>query len=261
MDGTIVDYMKISVITVCFNSEQTISDTMRSVAIQTHPDLEHIVIDGASQDDTLAVVRTFQDHSPRVITERDGGIYDAMNKGLSLATGEFVGFLNADDMLAGPEVMSVIATAAGTGADAVYGDLSYVNKDRITEVLRYWSSGLFDAASLRHGWMPPHPTFYVRRSLVQTLGLFDLQFQIAADYDFMLRYLGQPGIRVAYVPEVLVYMRAGGASNRSLKALFRKSAEDLAAMRKNRVGGLTTLLCKNARKLPQFFRRPIQQAH
>lgn len=260
MNGTIAACMKISIITVCFNSGRTISDTMRSVAIQTHPDLEHIVIDGASQDDTLAVVRTFQDRRPRVLSERDGGIYDAMNKGLALATGEFVGFLNADDMLAGPEVLSVIAAAAGAGADAVYGDLSYVDKERTSDVLRYWSSGAFDAARLRYGWMPPHPTFYVRRSLVQTLGRFDLQFRIAADYDFMLRYLRQPGLRVAYVPEVLVYMRAGGASNRSMKALIRKSAEDLVALRKNHVGGLTTLLCKNARKLPQFFRRPAQQA-
>lgn len=255
VDGTIVDSMKISIITVCFNSEKTISDTMRSVATQTHQDLEHIIIDGASQDNTLAVVREFQGGSPQVVSERDGGIYDAMNKGLRLATGEFVGFLNADDMLAGPNVLSLIAAAVGAGADAVYGDLSYVDKDRPAKVLRYWSSGVFDADSLRYGWMPPHPTFYIRRSLVQALGLFDLQFRIAADYDFMLRYLGQPGIRVAYVPEVLVCMRAGGASNHSMRALIQKSGEDLVALKKNRVGGIVTLLCKNTRKLPQFFRR------
>ena len=252
--------MKITIITVCFNSARTIADTMRSVACQSHHDLEHVIVDGASNDDTLTIVRSFPERLSRVVSERDAGIYDAMNKGLALATGEFVGFLNADDMLAGPEVLSVIAAAAGTGVDAVYGDLSYVDKDRTSEVLRYWSSGAFDAASLRYGWMPPHPTFYVRRSLVQTLGRFDLRFRIAADYDFMLRYLGQPGIRVAYVPEVLVYMRAGGASNHSMKALIRKSGEDLAALRKNHAGGLTTLLCKNARKLPQFFRRPASQA-
>lgn len=248
--------MKISIITVSFNSADTIADTMRSVAMQTYPELEHIVVDGASSDETLAVVRSFPDRLSRVVSERDTGIYDAMNKGLALATGDLVGFLNADDMLANPWVITRIAAAAGRDVDAVYGDLSYVNKDRPTEVLRHWSSGTFDARRLRYGWMPPHPTFYIRRSLARSLGFFDLQFRIAADYDFMLRCLARPGVRVAYVPEVLVRMRAGGASNRSLGALVNKSREDLIALKKNRVGGITTLLLKNARKLPQFVYRP-----
>jgi glycosyltransferase len=248
--------MKISIITVCFNSAQTIADTLRSVGSQTHPDLEHIVVDGASKDDTLQIVRALAGRMTQVVSERDAGIYDAMNKGLALATGEFVGFLNADDMLADAEAVSRIAAAAGTGVDAVYGDLSYVNKDRPTDVLRYWSSGTFDASLLRYGWMPPHPTFYIRRSLLESLGLFDLQFRIAADYDFMLRFLSRPDVRVAYVPVVLVRMRAGGASNRSLSALVRKSREDLVALKKNGVGGVATLVFKNARKLPQFLSRP-----
>lgn len=249
--------MKISIITVCFNSAETIADTMQSVATQTHPDIEHIVIDGASVDNTLAIVRAFPSRLSQLVSEPDAGIYDAMNKGLRLATGEFVGFLNADDMLAGPNAVARIAAAASRATpDAVYGDLSYVHKDRPTEVLRYWSSGAFDANRLRYGWMPPHPTFYVRRATLKSFGQFDLRFRIAADYDFMLRYLSQPNVRVAYSPEVLVHMRAGGASNRSMRALLQKSREDLAALKKNRVGGLATLLCKNGRKLPQFFVRP-----
>ncbi len=251
--------MLISVVTVCFNSAQTIADTLRSVATQTHPDLEHIVIDGASKDDTLQIVRTLAGRVAHVVSERDTGIYDAMNKGLALATGEFVGFLNADDMFADAEAVSRIAAVAGTGIDAVYGDLSYVNKDRPTDVLRYWSSGTFDASLLRYGWMPPHPTFYIRRSLLASLGSFDLQFRIAADYDFMLRFLSRADVRVAYVPEVLVRMRAGGASNRSISALVRKSREDLVALKKNGVGGVATLVLKNARKLPQFLTRPKVQ--
>ena len=252
--------MKISIITVCFNSAETIADTMRSVARQTHPDVEHIIVDGASRDNTLAIIRESASRPSRIVSERDAGIYDAMNKGLGLATGEFVGFLNADDMLSGPNAILSIATAAAHAeVDAIYGDLSYVNKDRPTEILRYWSSGGFTAKRLRYGWMPPHPTFYVRRSVVQGLGLFDLRFRIAADYDFMLRCLSRPEIRVAYIPEVLVHMRAGGASNRSLRAMMLKSREDLAALKKNRVGGVATLMCKNARKLPQFFLRPQQE--
>ena len=252
--------MKITVITVAYNSAATIADTLRSVAGQTHPNIEHIVIDGASSDGTVALVREHASPTTTLLSEPDRGIYDAMNKGLQLATGDLVGFLNADDMLAGPNAVASLAAAASHAeADVVYGDLSYVRKDRPTEVLRYWSSGAFDADRLRYGWMPPHPTFYVRRSALKSFGPFDLQFRIAADYDFMLRYLGRPGIRVAYVPEVLVHMRAGGASNRSMRAMMQKSREDLAALKKNRVGGVATLLCKNARKLPQFFLRPKPQ--
>ena len=249
--------MKISVVTVCFNSAATIADTLVSIAEQTHPDIEHIVIDGGSKDSTVALVQTHGTHVSHLLSERDDGIYDAMNKGLRLATGEFVGFLNADDMLATPDAMAAIARAAArTNADAVCGDLVYVNKDRPSEVVRYWRCGEFSPARLRYGWMPPHPTLYVRRSRLAELGLFDARLRIAADYDFILRYLGQPDIRVAYVPQVLVKMRTGGASNRSLGALIKKSREDLFALRKNHAGGLLTLLCKNARKLPQFFITP-----
>ena len=256
--------MKISIITVCYNSAETIGDTMRSVACQAHPDIEHIVVDGASTDDTLAIVRAFPLRLSHVVSERDAGIYDAMNKGLGLASGDLVGFLNADDMLADPETISRVAAAVdGAEVDAVYGDLSYVRKDRPDEVLRYWRSGEFSSDKLQYGWMPPHPTFYVTRDEARRLGMFDLQFRIAADYDLMLRCLSRPNVRVAYVPQVLVRMRTGGASNRSLGAMMLKSQEDLGALRKNRVGGLGSLLCKNARKLPQFFLKaaPSTEAH
>jgi glycosyltransferase len=249
--------MKISIITVAYNSAATIGDTLRSVAMQTHPDIEHIVIDGGSKDETLAVVRAQGAHVCRVVSERDEGIYDAMNKGLRLASGEFVGFLNADDMLAAPDVLAEIARAAAAAeVDAVCGDLVYVNKDRPAEVVRYWRCGEFTPSRLRYGWMPPHPTLYVRRSRLADQGLFDLRLRIAADYDFILRYLGRPGVHMAYVPRLLVKMRTGGASNRSLVALLRKSREDLFALQKNRVGGVLTLLCKILRKLPQFFLTP-----
>ena len=253
--------MKISIITVAYNSAATIGDTMRSVAMQTHPDIEHIVIDGGSTDDTAAVVRKLGPHVSRLVSERDEGIYDAMNKGLRLATGDFVGFLNADDMLATPDVVAEIAAAAaGTEVDAVCGDLVYVDKDRPGEVVRYWRCGEFSPSRLRYGWMPPHPTLYVRRSRLAEHGQFDLRLRLAADYDFILRYLGRPGVRMAYLPRLLVKMRTGGASNRSLAALLRKSREDLFALQKNGVGGVLTVLCKILRKLPQFFLAPATLA-
>ncbi len=249
--------MKISIITVAYNSVATIADTLASVAAQTHPDLEHIVVDGASTDETLAVLRERGGHVARLISEPDGGIYDAMNKGLALATGDFIGFLNADDILAMPNTVEVIARAAAMpGTSAVYGDLVYVRQDRPDELLRYWRSGSFSPTRLRFGWMPPHPTFYVSRSLLSQLGGFDTSLRIAADYDFMLRCLRDPDLHACYIPEVLVKMRMGGVSNRSLGAMLQKSREDLHALQRNGVGGVLTLLCKNLRKLPQFLLRP-----
>lgn len=248
--------MKITVITVAYNSAATIGDTLASVAAQTHPDIEHIVVDGASRDDTLGVVRQRGAHVARVLSEPDRGIYDAMNKGLALATGEFVGFLNADDMYAAPSTLAEVARAATPGVDAVFGDLLYVRQDDPGKVIRYWRSGAFSRSRLAFGWMPPHPTLYVRRSRLAATGPFDASLRISADYEFILRYMGQPGLRAAYVPEVFVKMRMGGASNRSLQALLLKMREDLSALRRNKVGGVFSLLCKNLRKIPQFLGRP-----
>jgi glycosyltransferase len=249
--------MKLSIITVSFNSASSIAATLDSIAAQTHPEIEHIVIDGGSTDSTVAIVRERGKHVAHLVSEPDQGIYDAMNKGLRLATGDYVGFLNADDMLAAPDTLAQIAaTATASGADIVYGDLLYVDKDCPSQLVRYWRSGEFSAGRLRFGWMPPHPTLYVRKPVQAAIGEFDLRLRIAADYDFMLRCLTRADAQVAYLPQVLVHMRTGGASNRSLAALRAKSREDLFVLRKNRVGGWFTLLCKNFRKLPQFFRKP-----
>lgn len=246
--------MKVSIITVAYNSARTIGDTLASVAAQSHPDIEHVIVDGASRDDTLKVVRESGARIAHLVSEPDNGIYDAMNKGIALATGELIGFLNADDAYASPEsIAAIVEEATRSGADAVYGDLVYVRENDLSEVVRVWRSGKFSIARLKYGWMPPHPTFYVRRETMRQLGGFDTRFRIAADYDFMLRCLGRAACRVGYVPRVLVRMRTGGASNQSLKALWRKSTEDLRALRNSGVGALGTLLCKNLRKLPQFF--------
>lgn len=246
--------MKISIVTVTLNSAATIGDTLRSVEAQTYDDIEHIVVDGASTDETLSKIRAHGDGVAKVLSEPDAGIYDAMNKGAKLASGELIGFLNADDLLAFPDAVAVIAEAARDPAvDAVFGDLLYVNKRDTDRVVRRWRGSEFSLRRLRWGWMPPHPTFYVRRTQLRQLGGFDVRLRIAADYEFMLRYLGRPRIEARYVPEVLVRMRSGGASNRSLRAIATKSREDLLALRRNHIGGVGTLLCKNLRKVSQFF--------
>jgi len=246
--------MKITVITVAFNSAATLGDALRSVAAQTHRDVEHIVVDGASTDDTLEVIRQNGHRVTKVLSEPDQGIYDAMNKGLRMARGDMVGFLNADDVYEDTSVLAEIAAAASEPrVDAVYGDLLYVRRDHPDQVVRYWRSGRWSRRRLAFGWMPPHPTFFVRRTFMERHGCFDNRLRIAADYDLMLRYLTQSGICVAYVGRVLVRMRGGGASNRSLRELIRKSREDLVALKRNAVGGWLTLLCKKPAQDPAVF--------
>lgn len=246
--------MRVSIVTVCFNSAATIVDTLRSVVGQTHPEVEHVIIDGGSSDGTLGLIRQHARAGYLLVSEPDKGIYDAMNKGLRLATGDLIGFLNADDALMHPDVIAdLTCLVSEAGADVVYGDLVYVQRLNSERVVRHWSSGRFTRTRLAWGWMPPHPTFYVRRTLIGRLGNFDTSLRIAADYDLMLRYLKEPQLVVAYLPQLLVKMKTGGASNSSLRALLRKSSEDYRVIRRHNMGGLLTLLSKNFRKLGQLW--------
>ncbi|TNF63403.1 MAG: glycosyltransferase, partial [Rhodobacteraceae bacterium] len=178
----------------------------------------------------------------------------AINRGIERATGEVIGLMHSDDVFADDEVLASVAeTLARTGADGVYGDLDYVSARDPSRRIRRWRSGGYDARSLRRGWMPPHPTLYLRREVFLRFGTYDTGFRIAADYDAMLRYLVTGEVRLAYIPRVLVRMRLGGASNRSLANLVQKSREDYRAIRRNGVGGAGTLALKNLRKIGQFF--------
>lgn len=248
--------MKISLITVSFNCRDTIEATLQSVQRQRGVDVEHIVIDGSSTDGTLALIDRHRRHLAHVVSEPDRGIYDAMNKGFALATGDVVGFLNADDVFQDEHVLADVLQAFALGADAVYGDLVYVDRNDVGRVRRYWRAGRFRRWSLGFGWMPPHPTLYLSRQLVQRTGRFDASMRVAADYDYILRCLGQDEVRIRYLPRVLVRMRLGGASNGSLGALGRKVREDLRALRRSGIGGAATLLCKQLRKAPQLLVRP-----
>ena len=246
----------ISGVTAVFNRVATVADALASVKSQAWPSVEHIVIDGGSNDGTLAILRACDDQLAVMISEPDGGIYDALNKGIALATGDVVGFLHADDVFESPDVLSKVAAAfEDPEVDAVYGDLVYTRRNDPGQVVRYWRAGAFEPGCLERGWMPPHPTFYVRRPVYQRLGLFDTRYRISADYESILRLLMHGGVRPRYLPQVLVRMRLGGASNQSLGSLLRKSREDYAAMRQNGVGGLRALLRKNFIKLPQFLAR------
>lgn len=246
--------MKISVITVAYNSVDTIRDTLISAAQQTFHDVEHLVIDGGSGDGTVSVLSAVNHPRMSWISEPDQGIYDAMNKGLKMAQGDIVGFLNADDVYADEHVLADVARCfEDSSILAMYGDLVYVSGQEMQKVVRYWRSGPFRPRQLQLGWMPPHPTFYVRRNLVDKVGGFDVRLRIASDYDFMLRCLLSAGTRVAYVQRVLVKMRSGGVSNRSVQNIARKSKEDLEVIRRYPLWSVITLGFKNLRKISQFL--------
>lgn len=246
--------LKISIITATFNRADTVAEALASVADQTWPQVEHIVIDGASTDGTLRLIEARRDRLAVLVSEPDGGIYDALNKGFARSSGDVIGLMHSDDFYADERVLERVAQAfADPAVDGVYGDLDYVAKADPARIIRRWRSGSYAREKLAHGWMPPHPTLFLRRAVIEQWGGFDTGFRIAADYDAMLRYLARGNIRLAYIPEVLVKMRVGGESNRSLSRILRKSREDYLALRRNEVGGLWALAWKNLGKLGQFF--------
>lgn len=246
--------MKISIITACYNSAATIGDTLASVAMQDYPNIEHIIIDGSSSDNTLDIVNRFP-HVVKVVSERDNGIYDAMNKGIAVATGDVVGILNSDDVYTSGNVLStVMKEFENTSIDAVYADLQYVQFHDLNKVTRTWHSGNFSKKKFYYGWMPPHPTFFVRRSVYRNIGTFNCKLRSAADYEFMLRVLVKNNHNASYIPEVLVKMRTGGMSNATLAHRFRANREDREAWRLNEIRPyFFTIPFKPLRKVLQFI--------
>jgi len=248
--------MKISIITAVYNREATVGQAIQSVAAQTYDDIEHVVIDGASKDGTLVEIERLQTPNMRIVSEPDTGIYDALNKGLDMATGDVIGLMHSDDFFAHKDVLKNVAKKFSTTlSDAVYGDLDYVSAEDTNKVIRHWVSGEYTPDKLRRGWMPPHPSLFLRKSVIDRWGGYDTSFRIAADYDSILRYFGRGNISAAYLPEVLVKMRVGGESNRSVERIIRKSREDYRALKKNEIGGLGALMWKNLSKLGQFVNK------
>ncbi len=218
--------MKISVITVVFNAGDTIEDTILSVHRQTHADREHIIIDGNSTDNTKSIIERHRDKISIYLSEPDKGLYDAMNKGIRLATGDVTGFLNADDVYANDNVLSTINREFEKGRiDGCYGDLIYVSRYSQEKIIRYWRSKMYTPGLCRRGWMPPHPTFYLKSEVLRACGGFNLAYRFQSDYELCLRLFEIEKIRTSYIPQVLVKMRMGGVSNNSLRNIFAGNME------------------------------------
>lgn len=251
--------MTISIVTVTRDCVRTLPLTLASVAGQTYSHREHILIDGASLDGTLEVVGQHRGQLDTVVSETDLGIYDALNKGISHATGDVIALLHGDDVYPHRDVLARVAEAFRDPAvEVAYGDLNYVGAERPDHIVRHWVSGSFTRAKLRRGWAPPHPALFLRRSVYERLGRFDLGLPISSDYDFMLRVFSSLEGDVVYLPEVLVHMRWGGTSTRSIGQILRGSREDWSVIRRHRLGrfwGLSTLAMKSLSKVPQFLRK------
>lgn len=248
--------MKISVITAVYNRRDTLADAVRSLQAQTHDNFEHVVMDAQSTDGSLDLLEELADARMRIVSERDDGIYDALNKGMARATGDIIGLMHSDDFFASDTVLELVVRAfEESDVDAVYGDLDYVSATDPDRVIRHWVSGEFTRSKLKRGWMPPHPALYVRKEVIDRWGGYDTSYQIAADYDAILRWFGRGRINARYVPQVFVKMRVGGESNRSIERVARKSREDYRALRANKIGGFGALAWKNLSKLGQFRAR------
>lgn len=250
--------MRLSVITVCLNARDTIEDALVSIHGQTQADKEHIVVDGASTDGTLDIVERHRAGIKTVISGKDPGLYYAMNKGIAAATGDYVGFLNSDDVYANPDVLAKVAKAAETHrVDAVHGDLLYVSAADTSKVIRYWKSKPHRPGAFEAGWHPAHPTLFVRTELLRELGGFDTSYRYHADFDLMVRLFIERRISSAYIPEVLVRMRTGGQSNRSIRNIYRGNLESYSIARQFGVARSPLWLARKlAFRVAQFFRRP-----
>lgn len=246
--------MKVSIITATYNSSRSIQRAIDSVTMQDYVDIEHIIIDGGSTDNTLDIIKKNKNRISVLISEKDNGIYDALNKGIKIATGDIIGFLNSDDMFTNKYVVSRIVNCFNVKkTDVVYGNIVYQSKDEDNKkTIRYWRSNVYNPGCLKFGWMPPHPTVYCKREVYETWGLYNDKFRISSDYEFILRIFKQPTISKAFLPTILVKMELGGVSNRSLKNIILKMIEDYKAIKINNIGGISTVIMKNLRKIGQF---------
>ena len=248
----------ISVITATRNNADTLEDTILSVAGQNYPNVEHIIVDGASTDDTQAIIERNKLRIALTVSEPDRGVYDAMNKGISLATGAIVGFLNSDDVYTDSTVLSQVASIfQNDRVDACYGDLVYVDKTDLNRVIRYWKSQPYREGLFKKGWMPAHPTFFVRREVYKKFGGFDLEFKLQSDFELTMRLLAVHKIRTAYIPRTLVKMRMGGMSNSKISNMVKGNFEAYRACRKNNISvSPIFMIRKILSRIPQFISQP-----
>jgi len=244
--------MKVSIITTCYNREATIRDCIESVLSQDYRDIEYIVIDGASKDNSLSIINEYKDRIDRIVSEPDGGMYEAINKGIALATGDVIGLLHSDDFFYKKDRISLIVEAIQDNkADIVYGNGLFVNKDNPDVIVRKWMSRSFSRLKMRFGWLPLHPTVYVKRKCIERCGLYDESFRIAADSDFLIRYFYKADFNIYYLEKYIVRMRMGGLST-DPKKMILKWKEDLRIYRSHGFFPKITLACKVLSKVPQY---------
>jgi glycosyltransferase len=228
--------MKVTIITVTYNSAKYLEDCINSVVNQTYPEIEHIIIDAASTDGTLDIIRSYENQIAKWVSETDKGMYDAINKGMEMATGDVIGILNSDDMLATKDVIAEIVNCfIQHKVDSVYGDLVYVDQVNTKRIIRYWKGFSYKRYRFNYGWMPAHPTFYFKRELLKELGGYESHYFTAADYEFMARYLYRFRISAKYISMLIVKMRVGGQSNRNIKSRLRANRRDYLAMKINKI--------------------------
>ena len=248
--------MKISIITITFNSAATVEDTIKSVVSQDFHDIEYIIVDGLSKDSTITIVNRYSPYIAKVVSEKDKGLYDALNKGIKLATGDVVGMLHSDDLYADNNVISKVAQkfAADPSVEAVYADMVFVDRNDAGKILRTWKAGEYEEDAFKKGWMPPHPTFFVKKTVYDRFGGFNLDLKLSADYELMLRFIHKHKIKLAYLPETIVKMRMGGLSNHSFFVKLKANIEDKMAWRINDLKpGMFTTFRKPLKKLLQYF--------
>jgi len=248
--------MKISIITVTYNSARYLKNAIQSVYNQDYSNIEYIIVDGASTDDTISIIEQNSSCITKWISEKDNGMYDAINKGMKMATGDVIGILNSDDMLASKDVISKIASCfKEQNIDSLFGDLLYVDEEETSKIHRFWRGMPYNRKSFNFGWMPAHPTFYVRKEIVEQLGGYETHYFSASDFELMTRYLYKHRISSHYLPELIVKMRKGGMSNGSFKKRFRANRRDYLALKRNEVPfPFVVSMIKPLRKLPQYIR-------
>lgn len=230
--------MKVSIITVTYNSEKYIASCIESVLNQSYANIEYIIVDGASRDNTNTIIRSYGNRISKHISEPDKGIYDAMNKGIKMATGDIVGILNSDDFFPDRNIIAKIVSIFNEKEiDALYGDIAFIRPENTEKVVRYYSAKKFTPSRFKYGYMPPHPSFYAKRALFENYGMYKLGYKIAADYELLIRFLFRHKLRSVYLNDVIVYMRTGGVSNASVKSRYILNKEIVKACREN---GITT---------------------
>ena len=250
--------MKVSIITITYNSQQTVEKTIQSVLSQDYPDIEYIIIDGKSKDGTLRIVDKYKDKISKIVSEKDGGLYDALNKGIKHATGDVVGLLHSDDLYADEKVISKVAAKFKVDSElqGLYADLVFVNRLDLNKVMRTWKSGEYQEGAFLKGWMPPHPTFFVKRDCYEKFGGFNIKLKLSADYELMLRFIHKNKIKIAYLPETIVKMRMGGVSNVSFFVKLKANLEDKLAWRMNDIKpGAFTIFKKPLSKISQYLKQ------